>query len=234
MPGTPTTKYAIPTLAGTTLARDIDTEVNAGLTAIDGKMVGYSEGVLASRPTSTGGTPGVAGRIYGVTDQPGRIDIDNGTGWDTFWASQRGKSIIATEETRTSASLAVLTTPDRVANIVTEADALLMVGYFAEWKTSAATAVAELWIDGLSRGNQASVSSTAYTQLSTTPGGLLSGAAAGGLTTGLVYPASGNDGGFALVYAPAGTHTIEVRFATTGGATVSVRNRKLWVIAQPF
>ena len=80
MPGTPTTKYAIPTLAGTDLARDIDTLVNSSLSSIDSKMVGYSAGTLAARPTSTGGSPGIAGRRYRATDT-GQEFIDTGTGW---------------------------------------------------------------------------------------------------------------------------------------------------------
>lgn len=80
MPGTPTTKYAIPTLAGSDLARDIDTLVTSSLNAIDAKMVGYSEGPIGSRPTSTPGSPGVAGREYRATDT-GQLFKDTGTGW---------------------------------------------------------------------------------------------------------------------------------------------------------
>lgn len=80
MPGTPTTKYAIPTLAGSDLARDIDTNVNAGFAAVDSKMVGYSAGLLSARPTSTGGSPGIAGRRYRATDT-GQEFIDTGTNW---------------------------------------------------------------------------------------------------------------------------------------------------------
>jgi microcystin-dependent protein len=80
MPGTPTTKYAIPTLAGTDLISDIDTLVNSSLASIDSKMAGYSEGLLSARPTSTTGSPGVAGREYYATDTGQRFK-DTGTGW---------------------------------------------------------------------------------------------------------------------------------------------------------
>lgn len=81
MPGTPTTRFAIPTVAGTDLARDLDTEITAGFTAVDSKMTGWSTGLLAARPTSTSGSPGVAGRVYRATDT-GQSFLDNGTGWD--------------------------------------------------------------------------------------------------------------------------------------------------------
>jgi microcystin-dependent protein len=81
MPGTPTPKHAIPTLAGSDLVRDIDTNVNSALTAIDSKMVAISEGPIGSRPTSTPGSPGVLGRQYRATDQGGKLYFDFGTGW---------------------------------------------------------------------------------------------------------------------------------------------------------
>lgn len=81
MPGTPTPKYAIPTLAGSDLARDIDTLVNSSLSSIDSKMVGISEGPIGSRPTSTPGSPGVLGRQYRATDEAGKLYFDFGTGW---------------------------------------------------------------------------------------------------------------------------------------------------------
>ncbi|HTE60764.1 MAG TPA: hypothetical protein VK631_10475, partial [Solirubrobacteraceae bacterium] len=80
MPGTPTTKYAIPTVVGADLARDLDTAITSISTAIDGKMVGYSAGLLAARPVSTGGSPGIAGRRYRATDT-GQEFIDTGTSW---------------------------------------------------------------------------------------------------------------------------------------------------------
>lgn len=94
MPGTPTTKYAIPTLAGSDLARDIDTAVNSALTAIDSKMTGYSEGPFASRPVSTGGSPGVAGREYRATDlTPPTRYRDTGTGWEEIPAVLKASTI---------------------------------------------------------------------------------------------------------------------------------------------
>lgn len=80
MPGTPTTKYQLPTMVGADLARDIDTAVTSLATTVDSKMVGYSSGTFALRPVSTPGSPGVAGRRYRATDT-GQEFIDTGTGW---------------------------------------------------------------------------------------------------------------------------------------------------------
>lgn len=142
MPGTPTTRYAIPTLAGADLARDIDTNVNSALTSIDGKFAGYSQGVFASRPVSTGGSPGITGRLYYATDTA-KLYHDFGTGWNevrTAPAPSSGKSIIATSEARTNVAYGLLTTPDRVQGIVLPTDGLIAVAYQAQWQQSVAAA----------------------------------------------------------------------------------------------
>jgi hypothetical protein len=149
MPGT-TPKYGLTTLLGTDLARDIDQHVTALANSVDSKMTGYSEGPLASRPTSTGGTPGIAGRIYRATDTGQRFQ-DHGTGWDELLtdaehaallgltaagSTRRGKSIIATEEARSNTEWGLLPTPDRVSGITLPADGLICVLYNATWKNS--------------------------------------------------------------------------------------------------
>lgn len=202
MPGTPTTKYQIPTMDGSAdLARDIDTLVNNALAAVDSKMAGYSEGTLASRPVSTGGSPGIAGRVYRVTNVPGRYDIDNGTGWDQLYGSTRGKSIIATTESRTNTAYGLMTTPDRVQNVVLPTDGLIAVAFQGLFKSSVARAGrAAIFIDanqlvvGTGQGaprEQAAVtpaSGTEYTHLVSHPLGLAgtdaASAVVGDATTG--------------------------------------------------
>lgn len=49
---------------------------------------------------------------------------------------RRGKSIIATEESRTNAAYGTLTTPDRVQSVVLPTDGLIRVAYSALWKES--------------------------------------------------------------------------------------------------
>ena len=52
----------------------------------------------------------------------------------------RGKSIITTEEGRSNAAYATLTTPDQVSNIVLPTDGLIFVAYQATWKETVSNA----------------------------------------------------------------------------------------------
>jgi microcystin-dependent protein len=81
MPFTNTTKYLLRKLTGASLVSDIDAGFEALADDIDGKMVGISEGPIGSRPTSTGGSPGILGRLYRATDEGGKLYFDFGTGW---------------------------------------------------------------------------------------------------------------------------------------------------------
>jgi hypothetical protein len=63
-----TARYALRKLLGSNVMSDIDAGIGALADDIDGKMVGYSSGPIGSRPTSTTGTPGIAGRQYRATD----------------------------------------------------------------------------------------------------------------------------------------------------------------------
>lgn len=89
MAGTPTTKYALPTVLGTDIVKDGDNAITALANAVDAKMVGYSSGLLSARPTSTPGSPGVEGRIYRATDT-GQLFMDTGTGWNELTFNQAG------------------------------------------------------------------------------------------------------------------------------------------------
>lgn len=81
MPGTPSTKWSLPTLAGADLINQTD-EYSVALTgAIDPLLAPSDQGALASRPVSTVGSPGKSGRTYFATDT-GQLFRDNGTGWD--------------------------------------------------------------------------------------------------------------------------------------------------------
>lgn len=88
----PTTKYAIPYIDGNHDLEDGPADINAVLDSIDGKMTGYSAAVIASRPTSTSGSPGVAGRIFRATDTGQRFQ-DHGTGWEEIAWPRKGATI---------------------------------------------------------------------------------------------------------------------------------------------
>lgn len=259
MPGTPTTKYAIPTLAGTDLARDIDTLVTSALTSIDSKMVGYSEGTLASRPVSSGGSPGVVGRIYKSTDE-GRVYIDNGTGWDevrSSTAKTRGKSIISAEETRSTTSYGTLTTPDRVSGIVLPANGLIFVHYHAMAKNASGGTTGQYAIflganqlktkgssgatvPGVQEGNINGSATTFYGLIGTNGVGVQNGAQTGAdytgdVTTGQIVAGLSNiSGGPVAIFAAAGTYDITIQFKAAASNTISVKNRNLWVWTELF
>lgn len=73
---TPSTRYALKRPLGTpTLVSDLDDAIRAVVDDLDSKMVGSSEGTLASRPAS-----GVHGREYYATDT-GQLFKDIGTRW---------------------------------------------------------------------------------------------------------------------------------------------------------
>lgn len=81
MPFTTTVRYALRKMTGATDANTIDDGFAALADDVDAKLTPYDTGTLASRPTSTLGSPGKAGRTYRSTDKAGVVDLDHGTGW---------------------------------------------------------------------------------------------------------------------------------------------------------
>lgn len=77
---TNTAKWALRRLTGASLVSDIDAGFTALADDIDPLLTPYTEGVAASRPVSTTGSPGKQGREYRSTDT-GVIEKDTGTSW---------------------------------------------------------------------------------------------------------------------------------------------------------
>lgn len=71
-------------------APDIPLHFQNIVAALDIDVIWLS-GLFASRPVSTGGSPGLAGRVYYSTDIP-QLDLDFGTGWITLYP-QVGTSV---------------------------------------------------------------------------------------------------------------------------------------------
>lgn len=67
-------------------------------------------------------------------------EIATNAGVNTPGGVRRGKSIIATEESTTSTSYVLLSTPDRVQSIELPEDGLIIVSYRALWRTVGAEA----------------------------------------------------------------------------------------------
>lgn len=101
--------------------------------------------------TFTAGTTADASQVNArylplYTALNGALDTDNflpavldKIGVSSAATIRRGKSIIATEEARTNTAYGLLTTPDRVQNVVLPTDGLIAVVYQALWKGSVAT-----------------------------------------------------------------------------------------------
>jgi microcystin-dependent protein len=80
MPGTPSTKYNLPTLAGSDAISQTNEYSVALTSAIDPLLAPVDSGLLNLRPPSTPGSPGKLGRHYYATDL-GVTFLDYGTGW---------------------------------------------------------------------------------------------------------------------------------------------------------
>lgn len=66
---------------------DVPRDFLSLVTALEVDLI-YGQGTLAARPTSTGGSPGIQGRMYQASDQsPKSFWWDNGTGWDQIGSS---------------------------------------------------------------------------------------------------------------------------------------------------
>lgn len=169
----------------------------------------------------------------------------------------RGKSIIATNEIRSSNSYGVMTTPDRVTGVVLPTDGLIFVLYQATWKESVVSqARAALFLNSNQvhvatptsnvvgvEANSSGANANVYSPLVSMPTGLASLNSSGGgypgdVTTGQVVGlASGTNfwGGPCCMFAAAGTYDVSVQFKmNTGGGSVTVQNRNLWVLTLGF
>lgn len=192
------------------------------------------------------------GTQFYSTDTKEVLRYRHGIGWENL-VGHRGKSVIATEESRTNVAYGLLGTADRVQSVILPTDGLLIIGFQGMWKSSVGGAGRAAIFIGASQikaadpnaaptVQEATTSATAdtYKALSSSMRGLSGGTGAtaytGDVTTGqlLTYDASGSAlGGFAVVFAAAGTYDISVQFKATSGS-VTAKNRKLWVQTRTF
>jgi hypothetical protein len=167
-------------------------------------------------------------------------------------SARRGKSIIATEESRTNVAYGLLATPDRVSSVVLPTDGLLCVAYQALWKTSvdgAGRAAVFIGSNQLVIGDNSGAPSTGsleavssglqYNQLASAPDGLHggNGVSAGitNVTAGQVVGVQGaiTTAGFCTLFAATGSYDVSVQFRSTSGS-VTAKERKLWVWSMGF
>lgn len=181
--------------------------------------------------------------------------INTPAGLSDSGATRRGKSIISTEETTTSAAFTTLTTPDRVQNVVLPTDGLIFVAYQALWKGSGVQSSLAAIFLGANQLKQAINNSApqstfgiassgftnyapVFTDVNSTTSSLLGSFSqttnSSNVTTGQVLGDAGLSLGAPLtIFAAAGTYTISVQFSTSAG-TLSVKDRRLWVWTMGF
>src|SRR4051794_40571617 len=80
MPGTPGARTGLASILTGDPATGWRTTINAVISWLEGNAMLTSSGLLSARPTSTPGTPGIAGRRYYATDT-GVEYRDTGTSW---------------------------------------------------------------------------------------------------------------------------------------------------------
>jgi microcystin-dependent protein len=73
---TPSTKYGIHRIDGSTNVSDIDAALNQSVDDIDARMAGYAEGTLSARS----GVAATAGKLYRTTDT-GQVFMGTGSAW---------------------------------------------------------------------------------------------------------------------------------------------------------
>ncbi len=143
--------------------------------------------------------------------------------------------VIATEQSRTNTSFGKMATPDEISGIVVPENALLLVGYSANWKAESGSGGRAAIFLGTNQlkanyGTQEATASTALERLTTYAGGLIRNSAEIGTEFSATGEVLGNDsfGGFCIVQRlAAGTYTLSIQFKATSGA-VTVRDRALW------
>lgn len=168
----------------------------------------------------------------------------------------RGKSIIASTESRTNVAYGTLTTPDQVSGIVLPTDGLIFVAYHATWQESVQSAAAaaifigatqlkratETGAPGVDETSHGATPAATDRPLTTYPYGLsswagVSAAYGGDVTTGQVVGsadstlssnANNRFGVCGPIFAAAGTYTVSVQFKASSGS-VTAKNRRLWV-----
>lgn len=156
--------------------------------------------------------------------------------------------IIAAEEARTNVAYGKLGTPDEISGVVLPTNGLMLIGYSANVKNSAAPEGRAAIFIGANqlKADQGKTeptvqecqlsAATTFHHISTYYGGLIqqpNGEVWGGdVTTGQVLSSfsSGSTihGGPCIVFAAAGTYTISVQFKAASGS-VTAKERKLWV-----
>jgi hypothetical protein len=249
MPDTARPRLGLQAIAGTDLSNTIDQTNDAQMDIIDAQAVIFSQGSYGARPPSSPATPGIEGRFYFATDE-GVLYYDHGTGWAALMPNAgRGKSIVATEQSRSNTAYGTLDTPDQVANVVVPTDGLLYVKFSALVKASAPAGVVGLFVGGTPAripngggapiaGVETPVGATAndYEWVFTA---INAGTTIAGLHTQNAVGNAARDaspivaGEMIAIEVPAGVYTVSVQYKATSGS-ITAKERKLWVRSEAY
>lgn len=170
----------------------------------------------------------------GIKEAGDQIDAISGVTWYT-------PKVIATEQSRESASFGTLATADEIKSVVVPENGLILIGYSALWKSSALEGRAAIFLganqlkspvaSGAPAVQETGSPGTSFDWLATTSVGVSSSAGAGEattVTTGLTVGTSASSGGLCAVFAAAGTYNVGIQFKAISGS-VTAKERKLWV-----
>ena len=183
----------------------------------------------------------------GITADQLAAAVAAAAGLSQSGAVRRGKSVIATEESRTNTAFGLLGTPDRVQNLVLPTDGLIVVSAHMLARSSVSDAGRVAIFIGANQlkaydtagnqtGQEETIQGTANTNVVAGPMGMFAsgyGALADPVTTGLAmvaaWPFAGGAqfGGACFIWAAAGTYDVSVQWRATSGS-VTARQRKLW------
>lgn len=204
-------------------------------------MAGTYEQSSLGEPNSTAGPKWLA-QFKGMNDV---LNSENDLTAEGIAKGTLGRlytpTIIATEQTRESATFGTLTTKDEVTSVVLPENGLIAIGFWGKVKCSVGSAGRVAIFLGANQlkiaadtgplVQEGSIAGTEFTTVTTGPLGI-SGTAkdtSSAVTTGqLLASQGGNTGGLAYVFAAAGTYTISVQFRATSGS-ITAKERKLWV-----
>jgi len=130
MPGTPATSPRLGIARYGDDPTDFDGHLNAITDGLDSKIGRFESGPISARPAA-----GIARRLYHAADE-GKLYVDNGTAWIYLMSlgGGSGVSVVTAVETRSSSTLGVLGTPDRVSAISHPTGGIMRIGFSAMYK----------------------------------------------------------------------------------------------------
>lgn len=202
--------------------------------------MGTYEQSIVGELVSTG-DPKILAQLKGMNEA---LDSSNKLEGKSLSAGALGRwyapKIIATEETRESATFSTLTTKDEITSVVLPENGMMVVGYSANVLSSVASAgraAIFLGANQLKKGGgphevqEVTISNT-LNKIYSSPNGLTRPSSievTADVTTGQTLGENtAGEGGVCFIFAAAGTYNVSIQYKATSG-NVKAKERKLWV-----